>query len=389
MSDIVIAGIGQIPVGEHYTIGLREMGVRALVKALRDSGGLKPDALYIGNLLSSMISHQSNLGALFADYARLDGIEAYTTEAAGASGAAALRQAVHAIRSGYAETVAVLGVEKWSDLVRSEAEAAIMQEMDYDYESIPGLTSTGQAGLIMQRYLHDYDLPHDALNGFAMLAHANGANNPHAMFKNLVSPESYARSGMLCDPLNMYDGATYADGAAALILTRRELLPKDYPHPVVRVSGSAASSDSLSWHDRHEPMAFNAAAVAVTGAAEQAGILPGQVNLFELDDPFSIYAALTLEACGLGDRGKAWQMAREGEFAIQGRLPILTMGGCLARGNPIGAKGVYQAVEAVTQLRGAAGANQVPNARSALTLALGGPASTAIAHVLERIESGE
>ena len=384
MSDIVIAGIGQIPVGEHYTIGLREMGVRALVQALHDSGDLKPDALYIGNLLSSMISHQSNLGALFTDYARLGGIESYTAEAAGASGAAALRLGVLAIRSGQANTVAVLGVEKWSDLVRSEAEAAIMQEMDYDYESIPGLTSTGQAGLIMQRYLYDYDLPPDALNGFAMQAHANGANNPFAMFKNQVSLEAYARSGMLCDPLNMYDGATYADGAAALILTRRELLPKDFPHPVIRVSGSAASSDSLSWHDRHEPMAFNAAASAVSGAAEQAGILPGQVSLFELDDPFSIYAALTLEACGLADHGKAWQMAREGEFAINGRLPILTMGGCLARGNPIGAKGVYQVVEAVTQLRSAAGANQVPNARSALTLSLGGPASTAIAHVLVR-----
>lgn len=387
MSDIVIAGIGQIQVGEHYTIGLREMGVRALVKALHDSGDLQPDALYIGNLLSSMISHQSNLGALFSDYSRLEGVEAYTTEAAGASGAAALRQGYMAIRSGFADTVAVLGVEKWSDLVRSEAEAAIMQEMDYDYESIPGLTSTGQAGLIMQRYLYEHHLPSDALNGFAMLAHANGAHNPFGLYRNVVTPESYARNAMLCDPLNMYDGATYTDGAAALILTRRELLPDEFPHPIISVTGSAASSDSLSWHDRHEPMAFTAAARAVSEAARQAGTLPGQVSLFELDDSFSIYAALTLEACGLADRGKAWQMARDGAFAINGRLPIMTMGGCLARGNPIGAKGVYQVVEAVTQLRGAAGANQVPNARTALTLALGGPASTAIAHVLERVSN--
>lgn len=384
MSDIVIAGIGQIPVGEHYTLDLRSMGVRALTKAMHDSGDLRPDALYIGNLLSSMISHQSNLGALFTDYARLDGIESYTIEAAGASGAGALRQAVLAIRSGYADTVAVLGVEKWSDLVRSEAEAAIMQEMDYDYESIPGLTSTGQAGLIMQRYLYEYDLPRDALSGFAILAHANGANNPNGLFRNPVTPESYARSGMLCDPLNMYDGATYADGAAALILTRRDKLPKNFPHPIIRLTGSGASTDSLSWHDRHEPMAFSAAARAVNNAAEEAGIPPGHVSLFELDDPFSIYAALTLEACGLADRGKAWQMARDGAFAINGRMPIMTMGGCLARGNPIGAKGIYQVVEAVTQLRGTAGANQVPNARSALVLTLGGPASTAIAHVMVR-----
>ena len=387
MTDVVIAGIGQIPVGEHYMLGLRSMGVQALTRAIKDSGGLKPDALYIGNLLSSMISHQSNLGALFTDYGNLDGVEAYTTEAAGASGVAALRLGTLAILSGYADTVAVLGVEKWSDLVRSEAEAAITQEMDYDYESIPGLTSTGQAGLIQQRYLYEHGLPQDAMSGFAMLAHTNGVNNPYAFYQNLLSGESYSRAGMLSDPFNMFDGATYADGAAALILTRRDRLPRDFKHPVISVMGSAASSDTLSWHDRREPMAFNAAARAVADAAQQAGILPGQVSLFELDDSFSIYAALTLEACGLADRGKAWQMASDGEFNVNGRLPIMTMGGSLARGNPIGAKGVYQVVEAVTQLRGEAGNNQVPHARTALTLALGGPASTAIAHVFERSEN--
>nr|MBP9041084.1 hypothetical protein [Anaerolineaceae bacterium] len=86
MTDVVVAGIGQIPVGDHYSLSLRSMGVQALVKALHDSGDLKPDALYIGNLLGSTLSHQANLGALFTDYARLDHIEAYTTEAAGASG---------------------------------------------------------------------------------------------------------------------------------------------------------------------------------------------------------------------------------------------------------------------------------------------------------------
>ena len=387
MTDVVIAGIGQIPVGEHYTLSLRSMGVQALNRAIKDSGGLKPDALYIGNLLSSTISHQSNLGALFTDYANLDGVEAYTTEAAGASGAAALRLGTLAILSGQAGTVAVLGVEKWSDLVRSDAEAAITQELDYDYESIPGLTSTSQAALIHQRYLFEHSLPSDALSGFAVLAHVNGANNPAALYRNQVSAEAYAGAGMLSDPVSVYDGATYADGAAALILTRRDLMPRGLKHPFISVMGSGASSDALSWHDRSDPMAFSAAARAVSQAALQAGLLPGQVSLFELDDAFSIYTALTLEACGMADKGKAWQMARDGEYNISGRLPILTMGGCLARGNPIGAKGVYQVVEAVTQLRGEAGHNQVKNARTALTLALGGPASTAIAHVLERYES--
>ncbi len=383
--EVVIAGIGQIPVGEHYDLSLRSMGVRALMQAIHDSRDLKPDALYIGNMLASMISHQANLGALFTDYAHLNGVESYTMEAAGASGAAALRLGVLSILSGYADTVAVLGVEKWSDLLREEAEARLTQEMDFDFEAIPGLTSSGLAGLIQQRYLHEHDLSPDALSGFALLAHANATSNPNAFHRQPLSMEAYNRGAQTSDPLNRFDGGSYADGAAAVILTRLDRLPADYPHAIIRIAGTGASSDSLSWHDRYEPLSFSAAANAVFAATQQAEVKPEQISLFELDDAFSIYAALTLETCGMADVGRSWQQARDGDFALSGRLPLMTMGGSLARGNAIGAVGVYQIVEAVTQLRGQAGANQVPDARRALTLSLGGAASTAIAHVLERV----
>jgi acetyl-CoA C-acetyltransferase len=196
--------------------------------------------------------------------------------------------------------------------------------------------------------------------------------------------EAYSTAEKTTDPLNLYDAAPYADGAAALILTRRDLLPKDHPFPVVRVVGSSAAIDTLALHDRRDPLAFEAASKAVHDAALQAGIMPIYTDIFELDDSFSIYAALTLEACGFADKGKAPEMARGGLLAPTAKLPALTMGGCKARGNPLGAKGVYQAVEAALQLRGLAGKNQVSDARIALTLALGGPASTAIAHVFVR-----
>ena len=305
MTDVVIAGIGQIPVGEHYSQSLRSMGVVALNKAIADSGSLKPEALYIGNLLASTISHQSNLGALFTDYARLGGIEAYTTEASGASGAAALRLAYLAILSGYVNTVAVLGVEKWTDVIGPESESALAQELDFDYESIPGLTSNSQAGLVMRRYLHEYNLPEDALSGFPILAHANAVNNPNAFFRRAITAEAYASAEMLCDPMKMFDAAPYLDGAAALILTRRDLLPKDYPHPVVRVLGSSVSIDTLAWHDRRDPLAFQAAKNAVESAALQAGIMPIYADLFELDDSYSVYAALTLGSLRLRGKGKS------------------------------------------------------------------------------------
>lgn len=384
MTEVVIAGIGQVPVGEHYEQTLRDMGVQAITAALRDSGNLKPQALYIGNMLGSVVSHQANLGALFTDYAHLGPIESYTAEAAGASGAAALRMGYLAILSGYVDTVAVLGVEKWTDQTHIEAETAAAQSLDGDYEAMQGITETGQAGLLMQRYLHEYHLPGDALGGFPVQAHANAVNNPYAIYRRAIPPEVYSTADKINDPLNLYDAAPYADGAAALILTRRDMLPKEFALPVVRVMGSSVAIDTLAFHDRKLPLAFEAAQKAVHAAGMQAGIMPIYTDLFELDDSFSIYAALTLEACGFADKGTAWQMARDGLLAPAAKLPAMTMGGCKARGNPLGAKGVYQAVEATLQLRGLAGKNQVPDARIALTLALGGPASTAIAHVLVR-----
>ncbi|HSB65296.1 MAG TPA: thiolase domain-containing protein, partial [Anaerolineales bacterium] len=115
----------------------------------------------------------------------------------------------------------------------------------------------------------------------------------------------------------------------------------------------------------------------------QAGILPSDANLFELYDSYSIFAALSLEAAGLANRGEGWRLAQDGKLTRQGELPIATLGGLKARGNPGGATGVYQAVEATLQLRGQAGANQVLNARRALIQCLAGPASSAATHVLE------
>jgi acetyl-CoA C-acetyltransferase len=382
MTDVVIAGIGQIPVGEHWGLSLRQMGVRAARAAIADSGGLQPQALYIGNMLASVVSHQANLGALFADYAGLRGIESYTVEAAGASGGGALRMAYLAILSGYVDTALVLGVEKWTDQVGSELQNAAAMEMDYDYEAVPGMTVAAQAGLLMQRYLHEYNLPENTLAGFPIQAHANAVNNPNAFYRRALEQKTYDAAEKVSDPLNMYDAAPYADGAAALLLTRRSLLPKDFPHPLVRVLGSCAAIDTLALHDRRDPLAFDAARISVEGACRQAGIMPIYTDLFELDDAFSIYAALSLEASGFADRGKAHELS--GILSPKAKLPILTMGGSKARGNPIGAVGVYQAVEAVQQLRGEAGANQVPDARVALLQCLGGPASTAVAHVLEK-----
>jgi len=383
MTDVIIAGIGQTTVGEHWDVSLRDLAFYALKAAIKDAGGLHPQSLFVGNMLAPNLSRQAHLGALIADYAGLIGIEAVTVEAAGASGGAALRQAYLAVKSGIVDTALVVGVEKFTDQVGSSVEEALATASDSDFESVQGLTSSAQAALLMKRYMHEYEVPVDGFAGFALTAHANGAGNPNAMFQKAIKPETYVKSG---ESPNMFDAAPLADGAAALVLTRRDLLPSNWPHPLVKVAGSATASDTLALHDRKDLLFFEAAHLSAGRTIKQAGITLDQIDLFEYHDVFSIYAALTLESIGFAIRGQGWKLAAEGQIALNGRIPCATMGGLKARGFPGGAAGVYQAIEAAQQLRGQAGANQIAGATYALIQSLGGPASTAVSHILQRTE---
>lgn len=383
MSEVVIAGIGQTDVGEHYSISLRDLALIALESAIQDAGGLRPDILFVGNMIAPAASHQAHLGALISDYGGLAGIEASTIEAGGASGGAALRMGYLAVKSGEAKAALVLGIEKITDQLGPTAESMQSLGEDSDYEAVQGLTPNAQAALLMRRYMHEYQVTHEAFAGFPILAHANAITNPHAMYRSSLTLEAYRNAGLVSDPLNLFDIAPPADGAAAVILTQNESLPANFTHPLVRLTGSSLVTDRLAIHDRANPLAFDAARKSVERACRQAGVMPCDVDLFELYDSYSIVAALCLEAAGFAGRGEGWKMAQDGKLSRDGELPIATFGGLKGRGNPGGATGVYQAVEATMQLRHLAGANQVPEARRAMIQCLAGPASSAATHILE------
>jgi acetyl-CoA C-acetyltransferase len=383
--EVVIVGIGQTPVGELWQSSLRNLAVQVVQAARRDAGGLKPDALYIGNTLAAAGSHQANLGALISEYAGLVGTEGVTVEAADASGAAALRMAYTAVLSGMVNVAMVVGVEKFTDMLGSQAETLTARMLDSDYEAAEGLTPISQAALLMQRYMYENQVPRKALAAFPMIAHANAVNNPNAMYRKAIIPETYLKAGMIADPLNLFDVASYADGAAAVLLTRADLLPPGLPQPLVRIAGASLIVDRLAVHDREDALFFSAAAISAEKAMGQAGISLEDVDFFEYADITTLHAILSLEAIGVAPRGEGWKLGNDGMLALNGRLPVATLGGFKARGHPIGASGVYQAVEAVIQLRGQAGAAQVEGARIGMIQCLGGPASTAVTHIFQRV----
>lgn len=386
MRDVCVIGIGQTPIGELWEMSLRDLAAKALRAAVADAGLQQaPEALFVANMLAPRLSNQAHLGALIADFTGWRGIEAVTVEAACASGGAAFQQAYRAVASGMMEVVAVCGVEKMTDATTSPVTSALATAADADFEGAHGASFVALNALVMQRYMYEYRVPHDAFGPFSINAHKNAVNNPNAMFRRAITEKVYQNAPMIADPINLYDSSPICDGAAAMILCPLELARDLGGNVPVRVLASATATDCLDLAGRYDMLALDAARGSAARAYEQSGLRPEDVDVFEVHDAFSIMAALSLEAAGFAERGRGTHLGLDGEIAIEGRIPISTMGGLKGRGHPVGATGVYELVDLVTQLRGAAGANQVPNAEIGMTQNIGGTGATVVTHILQRV----
>ncbi len=385
MRDVAIVGVGMTAVNEHWGTSLRELGMEAAEKALHDAGEVHVDALYVGNAYGSQFNQQSQLGALIADYIGLKGVEAYTLEAGGASGGVALRQGYLAVASGAVDCAMVMGIEKATDIVGSARTKASAVSLDADYEAVHGATLTGLAALLMRRYMHEYGVELQHFEGFTMNAHTNGKANPLAMYRNLIKAGSFQNAPMVAEPVSLFDSAPDGDGAAVVILMPLEKAEDRVAHPI-KIIGSAVATDTLAIQDRENLLRLGAVEQSFNKVLAQAGIKREDIHFAELHDAFTILSALSLEAMGFSDVGKGHEWgANTGEsISLKGRLPVSTFGGLKSRGNPHGASGVYQAVEACLQLRGEAGNNQVAHEpKIGLIQSIGGIGSTVATHILQ------
>lgn len=386
MRKAVIIGVGMTPVGEHWKTSLRDLAVEALLNAMDDANIDGVDSLYVGNMISGPFVEQENLGALIADWAGLGHIPAVKVEAACASGGAAVQEGAKAVMSSLEDVVAVVGVEKMTDVWPSDATRYLAYAADAEWELFHGASFVALNALVMRHYMHTYGYTEEDLALFTVNAHINGAKNPYAMFKKPIKVETVLKSPYIADPLKLFDASPVCDGAAAVIITTPEKakelgIPKE---KWVEIAGMGRAIDTINLANRKDLLRLKAAEVAAEKAYRMASITPEDVDLFEIHDAFTIMAALSLEAVGAAERGKGAELAKEGQIAIDGDYPIQTMGGLKARGHPVGATGVYQTVEAALQLRGEA-PNQVPDAEVALTQNIGGTGSNITVTILRRV----
>lgn len=381
--SVSIVGAGMTPVREHWSSGLDELAVEAGEMALRDAGLAQVDALYIGNGYGGAFNRQAQLGSLLAARLGMEQLEAFTCEAGDAAGGVALRTGYLAVAAGALRSVMVIGVEKATDIVGAARSTARGISLDADSESINGATLTALAGLLMRRYMHQYSVDLSQFEGFSVNAHRNGSRNKFALLRNQLRPGSFLHAPMIADPVSLFDGAPDGDGAAAVVLVDSELAADLVPSPV-SIIGSAVATDCLALQDRADPLDLRAVRHSAAKSLDQADIAIGDLCALELHDAYTVLTALSLEAMGFSDPGNGWQWARrEGaRISPSGELPLSTFGGLKSRGNPGGATGVYQAVEAVQQLRGQAGENQVENARNMLIQNIGGLGATVATHIL-------
>ena len=383
MRQVAILGIGQTKVDEHWELSLREIGGNAAFAALQDAGVENVDALFVGNMLSPMVSGQNQLGTFFSDWIGLWHQESVKVEAACASGAAAFRAGLMAVAAGDIDTALVVGVEKMTDKTGHDVTAALATAADADYEVEQGVSFVGINALIMRRYMHEYGWKHTDFAPFSINAHVNAMHNPFARLHQKIDVDQFEKSAMIATPINLLDASPIGDGAAAVVIIPAEKVASFNGKPRITVAASASSTDSIAVHSRKDPLFLSAAYQSAKHAYEMANIEPKDIDVFELHDAFSIMSALSLEACGFAERGQGVRLGLDNEISPKGRVPICTRGGLKARGHPVGATGMYQIVEIVQQLRCECGPTQVENARIGMAQNIGGSGATILTHILK------
>ncbi len=387
MRSVSIIGVGCTKFGERWDASLRDIVAEAGFSAIEDSNvsGEEISALYVGNMSAGRFIEQEHIGSLIADYAGLARLHVPSTrvEAACASGGLALRQAVLAVASGYHDIVIAAGVEKMTDVSGGTAADALASAADREWECFFGATFPALYAMIARLHMRRHGTTREQLSMVAVKNHHHGCLNPIAQYQMEITHEKVMKSPMVADPLHVFDCSPLTDGAAAVILAPTDMAKK-YCDTPVKILGSCQASDTLALHDRRDITTLDATVCAARAAFGQARIEPGQIDVAEVHDCFTIAEILAIEDLGFVEKGQGGKAVEEGMTSLNGKLPINTSGGLKACGHPVGATGIKQAYEITLQLRGEAKKRQIDDAEIGLTHNVGGSGGTALVHIFSR-----
>ena len=383
MRDVAIIGIGMTDFGELWNDSLRDLFVKAALEAIADAGVDHVDSIVAGCMTPGLFTGQEHLGSLLADYLGQGPIAGTRVESACASGGLALRVGLMEVASGMNDVVLVGGVEKMTDVSGAQATYALATASDQDMEAFHGVTFPGLYAMIATAHMHKYGTKREDLAQVAVKNHDNGMLNPHAQYRMKITVDQVLNSVKVADPLNILDCSPITDGAAAVVICPVEMARKLKKKPLVKVAASAHATDTIALHQREDITWLGSTAVAAAKAYKMAGVKPSDIDFAEVHDCFTISEICVLEALGVVKKGQGGKATREGFTARSGQYPVNPSGGLKSKGHPVGATGIAQIHEIVTQLRGEAGARQLAKARRGLAQNMGGSGGSAVVHILE------
>jgi len=190
-------------------------------------------------------------------------------------------------------------------------------------------------------------------------------------------------SSFVADPLRLFHCSPVSDGAACVVLASEDKA-KELSDDPIWIIGSGQASGAIGIYDRDDICTIDSTVNAGKSAYKMAGITPKDIDFAEVHDCFTIAEIINIEDLGFFKKGEGGKAVEEGITSLDGELPINPSGGLKAKGHPVGATGVAQVVEAVTQLRGKAGKRQIKDAEIGLTHNIGGSGGTAVVHIFSR-----
>jgi acetyl-CoA C-acetyltransferase len=379
-----IVGIGHGKFGNRSDATVQELAFEPFKQAIGDAKNLMRediDALVVGSVPEYHM--QRSLSGVVAEYIGMIPKSVWLTEAACASGSAAIRTAYMAIKSGMHDIVAVIGVQKMRELSTEEILALMGRVGDVQWESIFGTTFPGYYALYANRHMHDFGTTKEQMGLVAVKNHHYGSMNPHAFFQKEVTLERVIGSDDVAFPVSVFDCCANADGAACVIMTN-EKLAKKYSDTPVWFEGLGSASAEMSLLRRPNLVEIPSAVEAAKQAYAQAKVKPSDIQVADVHDCFTIAEIMAYENLGFCPKGKGGKFIEEKQSYIGGKTPVNVDGGLKAKGHPVGATGVSMTTEIVKQLRGEAGKRQVSGAEIGLTHNVGGIGQYTFVQILRR-----
>lgn len=383
MRAVAVIGIGKTRFGAFAGRGLRSLAVEAVDKSLQDAH-LKPEqveAFYLGNFAGPSFVGQNHLAPYIATGAGIRGVPATRIEAACASSGAAFFHAWSAVAAGIYDLVVVAGVEKMTSQTTPKVTEILAGAGDVEGEIRVGSTFPSLFAMIANRHMYQYGTTREQLAAVAVKNHANGALNPYAHMRKVISIEQALHSKMVAEPLTLYDCSLVSDGAAAVVICPLERAGEFTSKPV-RVLGVAQTSDWVALDEKPDITTFDAVRKAGEQAYRMAGVTAADIEFAEVHDCFTIAEIIAVEDLGFVAKGEGGPWEASGAADRTGAKPVNASGGLKSKGHPVGATGTGQICEVVLQVRGEAGANQLERHSLGLAQNLGGSGATSVVTIL-------